>query len=301
MKLGFMGLGRMGKGLVLNMHDHDIDVVATNRRKQPLEEIAKSGVQIVDTPEELLKKLDRQKILWLMLTAGSPTDEVLFESGLFEKFNAGDIIIDGGNSNFNESRRRYEMCKKRGVHFLDVGVSGGPDGARNGAAVMVGGDKAAYEICEPIFKAISVPDGYGYMGESGSGHFVKMVHNAIEYGILQAMGEGFELLKKGPYSDLDLEKISEVWRHGTVIRGFLMDLLNRALKKDTNLQSIKGFIEDNGEGKWAIQTAMDHNIPFNVNTYALMFRYITRQDDSFAAKVVAALRHEFGGHEVKKG
>lgn len=301
MKIGFMGLGKMGKGLVLNLLDHKYEVVAFNRSPEPLAEIAKAGAASASSVSDALKKLgEGQRIFWFMLTAGNALDEVLFESGLVNEFRQGDIIIDGGNSNFKQSMMRYDILHQKGINFLDVGVSGGPEGARNGAAIMVGGDKEAYDVCEPIFKALSVEGGYGYMGPAGSGHFVKMVHNAIEYGMLQAIGEGFELMELGPYKDLDMEKISEVWRHGTVVRGFLMDLMHQAFQKEPHLESIKGYIEDNGEGKWAIETALDHAVPFNVNTYALMFRYISRQDESFAAKVVAALRHEFGGHDTKK-
>jgi 6-phosphogluconate dehydrogenase len=310
MKIGFMGLGKMGKGLVLNLLEHKIEVVAFDRKAENVAEVAAAGAEKASSADEVLKILAESpaadsvkgaaRVFWFMLTAGRALDEVVFESGLIDQFKKGDIIIDGANSNFNDSVRRDEICKAKGIYFLDAGVSGGPAGARGGASIMVGGDKEAFDFCETIFKALSVENGFGYMGPSGAGHFVKMVHNAIEYGMLQAIGEGYELLEKGPYKDLDLNKVTGVWQNGTVIRGFLIDLMKRALEKQARLESIKGHIDDTGEGKWAIETAMDYNVPFTANTYSLMFRYISRQDESFAAKVVAALRHEFGGHGVKE-
>ncbi len=309
MTIRFMGLGKMGKGLVLNLLDHNFEVLAFNRSPGPLEEAVSAGAKKAGTLEELASGPAEDpasaggsaapRIFWFMLTAGKILDEVLFGSGFIDLLKPGDIVIDGGNSNFNDSVRRHNLCKEKEIFFLDAGVSGGPAGARHGAAIMVGGEKQAYDAAEPIFKALSMENGYGYMGESGSGHFVKMVHNAVEYGMLQAIGEGYDLLVSGPYKNLDLNSVTKVWQNGTVIRGFLMDLMKRALEKDPKLESVKGYVEDNGEGKWSVETAMDFSVPFALNAYALMFRYITRQNESFAAKTVAALRREFGGHEVK--
>ena len=302
-KIGFMGLGKMGKGLVLNLLDHSFEVVAFNRSPDPLAEVVTKGATAATSLADMTQKLtgtdSKPRIFWFMLTAGSVLDEVVFNSGFLDTLSSGDIIIDGGNSNFNDSIRRYGQCRKKGIRFLDAGVSGGPSGARSGASIMVGGDKDAFDQAAEIFKQLSVENGYGYMGPAGSGHFVKMVHNAIEYGMLQAMGEGYELLKSGPFKDLDLANVTHVWQHGTVIRGYLVDLMARAFEKDQTLAGAKGYIEDNGEGKWSVETAMQYGIPFTLNTYALMFRYISRQDESFAAKIVSTLRHEFGGHDLK--
>ena len=299
-QIGIMGLGKMGKGIALNLIDHGFEVHAFNRSQEPLAEVVAAGAVKSASLVDMAKQLDAQpRVIWFMLTAGSVLDDVLATSGVLDALAPGDIIIDGGNSNFHDSVRRYALCKERGIFFLDAGVSGGPAGARSGAAIMVGGDRDAYDRVAHIFAALSVENGYGYMGASGSGHFVKMVHNAIEYGMLQAMGEGYELIKAGPYKDLDLAEVTKVWQNGTVIRGFLMDLMARAYAANPTLDGIRGYIEDNGEGKWAVEAALDANVPFVLNTYALMFRYVTRQDESFAAKVVAALRHEFGGHELK--
>jgi 6-phosphogluconate dehydrogenase len=298
-KIGIMGLGKMGKGIALNLIDHGFEVHAFNRSPEPLAEVVAAGAIKAESLPDMAKQLGKPRVLWFMLTAGAVLDDVLANSGVLDALEPGDIIIDGGNSNFNDSVARHAMCKERGIFFLDAGVSGGPAGARSGAAIMVGGDREAYDQVAHVFKALSVENGYGYMGPSGSGHFVKMVHNAIEYGMLQAMGEGYELIHSGPYKNLDLREVTKVWQNGTVIRGFLMDLMARAYGKNPTLDGIKGYIEDNGEGKWAVETALDANVPFVLNTYALMFRYITRQDESFAAQVVASLRHEFGGHATK--
>ena len=298
MKIGIIGLGKMGKGLALNLLDHKFELVAFNRSSESLEEVLAAGAIAAQSFGDVAVKLSgsEPKIIWLMLTAGAALDEVLFKDRLLEQLQPGDIIIDGGNSNYKDSVRRYNLCKERGIHFLDAGVSGGPAGARHGAAIMVGGDHQAYQKCVEIFRALSVENGFGYVGASGAGHYVKMVHNAIEYGMLQALGEGYDLLKSGAYPDLDLNNITSIWQNGTVIRGFLIDLMKKALASDPVLTTSSTYIEDNGEGKWAVESALEYGVPFAANTYALMFRYLSRQDQSFAAKVITALRHEFGGH-----
>lgn len=298
-QIGIIGLGKMGLGIALNLIDHKFDVRAFNRHVEPLGEIEKAGGKKASSPEELVSALGHPRIVWFMLTAGPALDDILFKDGLIYQMEKGDIVIDGGNSNFKDSVRRYHLCKDKGIYFLDAGVSGGPAGARNGAAIMVGGDREAFEKAEHVFKALSVDNGYAYMGHEGTGHYVKMVHNAIEYGMLQAIGEGYELLKSGPYKNLDLKVITGVYQNGTVIRGFLIDLMKRVFAKNPDLKDVLGYVQDSGEGKWAVETALEHSVPFVLNTYALMFRHITRQDQSFAAKVIASLRQEFGGHEVK--
>ena len=301
-KIGIIGLGKMGKGLALNLLDHGYELVAFNRSPEPLAEVVAAGATGADSLIDVARKLETEesRVFWFMLTAGKVLDDLLFNPEFLATLKPGDIVIDGGNSHYKDSVRRYAALKEKDIAFLDAGVSGGPLGARTGAAIMVGGDLNAYSRTEHIYRDLSVENGSGYMGPAGSGHYVKMIHNAIEYGMLQAIGEGYELLKNGEYPDLDLPAVTHVWQHGTVIRGLLMDLMAEGFKKNPTLAGVKGYIEDNGEGKWAIESALDHNIPFMVNTYALMFRYITRQDESFAAKIVATLRHEFGGHELKK-
>ncbi|TAL56954.1 MAG: decarboxylating 6-phosphogluconate dehydrogenase, partial [Nanoarchaeota archaeon] len=218
---------------------------------------------------------------------------------LFPLLKPGDIIIEGGNSNYNDSVRRGKQSTEKGINFLDCGTSGGVWGLANGFCLMVGGDKNAYNKVEPIFKALAAENGYRLVGPIGSGHYVKMVHNAIEYALMQAYGEGFELLKNGPY-EIDFEQVSTLWNHGSVVRSWLLELCQNAFKKDSQLQSIKGYVDDSGEGRWAIEEALKTNTPFLMSTYALFARYRSRQEDSFSAKLCAALRNEFGGHQIKK-
>jgi len=301
MKLGYIGLGKMGKNMVFNMLDHKHEVVAWNRSPAPLAEVVASGAQGVSSVDEMISNLSGPRVIWVMLTAGDVTEDMLFGThALVSKLSAGDIIIDGGNSNFNDSKRRAEKCNEKGIHFVDIGTSGGPSGARNGACLMIGGKNEIYQELEPLFASLSVEKGYQFIGESGSGHFVKMVHNAVEYGFLQAMGEGFELIKNGPYKSLDMHTVSRIWNTGSVIESKLMGLAEKAFSEDGSLDNVKGYIDDNGEAQWSVETALQYKIPFTTLAHALFIRYRSRQDDSFAAKVVAVLRKQFGGHAVKE-
>jgi 6-phosphogluconate dehydrogenase len=300
MEIGYIGLGKMGKNMVLNMLEHGHHVVAWNRSPEPLKEVTEVGAVAATSLEDLLSRLNPPRIIWVMLTAGDVTEDILFGNyNLVGKMSKGDILIDGGNSNFNDSRRRAKLCSENGVHFIDSGTSGGPKGARTGACLMIGGEKEIYEQLIPLFSSISVPDGYKYIGEAGSGHYVKMVHNAIEYGFLQAMGEGFELVKKGPYPAIDLAEVANIWNNGSVIQSKLMKLAEQAFREDTTLDGVKGYIEDNGEAQWAVETSLEYKVPLTTLAHSLYMRYRSRQDDSFAAKVVAVLRKQFGGHAVK--
>mgnify|MGYP001496598627 CR=1 FL=1 len=256
-----------------------------------------NGIKTVNTLEKLSKELDERKVFWLMIPQGKPVDETLKKLKTY--LNKGDIVIDGGNSFYKDSIRRYEELKKVGIKFLDAGISGGQEGALNGICAMIGGEEETFKIIEPLFKDIAVKNGYLYVGKAGSGHFVKMVHNGIEYGMLQAIGEGFEILEKSNF-DLDYEKVAKIWNHGSVIRGWLMELTQNAFNKDSNLQNIRGTVGSNGEGLWTAQTALELEIPAPVITTSVMMRYRSQQEDTFSGKVVAALRNEFGGHEVKK-
>lgn len=296
-EIGLIGLGKMGKNIAYNMLDKGYTVIASNRSPGPLDEVASKGAIRASSIEDLVKRLKTQRIVWVMLTAGKPTIDAITQlSGILEP---GDIVIDGSNSNYNESVALYKTLKEKGIMLLDAGCSGGPYGALHGMCTMVGGDRNAYEITKELFRDLSVKEGSLYTGEAGSGHFVKMVHNAIEYGMMQAIAEGLELLKGGPYKELNLSNICELWQNGSVVRSYLVELAARALKSDKSLSKIAPYVEDTGEGRWAIQAAIEHDIPFNVITTSLYERFHSRSKDNYSSRVLAALRHEFGGHDVK--
>ena len=300
MKLGFIGLGRMGFNIVLNLHDKKIPVVAYNRSPEPVKKIEKYGVEVAFSIEELIEKLPKQKIIWLMVTAGNPVDLVIKE--LLPHLEKEDIIIDGGNSFYKDSIRRYNHLKKKKIHFVDIGTSGGLSGARHGACLTIGGDKKIFKRIEPIHKAVSAKNGYAYVGSAGAGHFVKMVHNGIEYGVMQSIGEGFGVLEKSPYN-LDLVKVAKLYQQGTLNSGFMMQRTIEALEKDPKLSQIEGFIEASGEGQWTVEEAKKQNVPVEIIEASLNFRARSRTDkkvsSSFTARLVAALRNVFGGHPVR--
>lgn len=297
MNIGIIGLGKMGYNLALNLIRNNHSVTAYDVNLESIKEISKEGAKAAYSIKELVEKLPERKAVWVMVPAGNATDEVILELSNYLK--PGDIIIDGGNSNYKETVRRYEMLKDKGIALLDCGTSGGTSGALQGACTMIGGDKEAFDYCEQIFKDISVENGYTYTGPAGSGHFVKMVHNGIEYGMMQSIAEGFEVLQKCDY-DIDYESIARVWNHGSVIRSWLMELTESAFSKDRQLDEIKGVMNSSGEGKWTLETALDLGVPTPVIALSLMMRYRSLQDDTFSGKVVAALRNEFGGHAVEK-
>jgi 6-phosphogluconate dehydrogenase len=245
---------------------------------------------------ELVGKLSAPRVVWLMIPAGKPTDDTVQQ--LLGLLAPGDAIVDGGNSNFRDSQARYAAAKAKGVAFVDAGTSGGVWGLANGYCLMVGGDADAVKRCEPIFLTLAPKDGYAYVGPSGAGHFSKMVHNGIEYGMLAAYGEGFEILEKSEFV-YDLHQLAELWLHGSVVRSWLLELAELAFKEDPNLKDIRGYVEDSGEGRWTVQAAIDENVPAPVITMSLLSRFVSRQDESFSAKVIAALRNQFGGHAVK--
>ncbi|MEK6946394.1 MAG: phosphogluconate dehydrogenase (NAD(+)-dependent, decarboxylating) [Nanoarchaeota archaeon] len=298
MKIGFIGLGRMGFNMVLNLKDHKVGVVAYNRNSEPTKEIKKKKVEVAFSIGELMKKLPKQKIIWIMVTAGKPVDDVIEE--VLPYLNPNDAIIDGGNSFYKDSVRRYNYLKNKKIDFLDIGTSGGLSGARNGACLTIGGDKEIFRKIEPVCKAISVKDGYAYVGPSGAGHFVKMVHNGIEYALLQSYGEGFELLFKGPYKNLDFEKISKTWKNGSIIRSYLIELAETAFKKDAKLDKIEGVVGGGETGQWTVETASGFGVDVGTIKLALEERKKSKSKPRFAGKVVAALRNEFGGHEILK-
>ncbi|MDQ0163810.1 phosphogluconate dehydrogenase (NAD(+)-dependent, decarboxylating) [Aeribacillus alveayuensis] len=296
MKVGLIGLGKMGLNLGKNLVDHKHEVAAFDVNLEAVEEIKKYGATGVSSLKELVLSLERPKIVWMMVPH-NVVDSVIRE--IIPFLSEGDIVIDGGNSHYKESIRRYNELKEMGIHFMDAGTSGGVEGARNGACYMVGGDHEAWSIVEPLFRDTSVQNGYLYAGKAGSGHFLKMVHNGIEYGMMAAIGEGFEILEKSEF-DYDYEKVAKVWNNGSVIRSWLMELTERAFSKDAKLDEIKGIMHSSGEGKWTVETALDLHTATPVIAMSLLMRYRSLENDTFTGKVVAALRNEFGGHAVEK-
>jgi 6-phosphogluconate dehydrogenase len=282
-----VGLGRMGANMVERLREHG-HTVETYARTNP-ERTAESLV-------ELATKLPQPRVVWLMIPAGDPTENA-FQTmlGLLED---GDIIVDGGNSNFRDSQRRAAEAGKKQVAFLDAGVSGGVWGLKEGYCIMVGGDAAAYRHVEQFLKDLTEPGGHLHVGPSGSGHFVKMVHNGIEYGMMQALAEGFEIMRASEFK-LDLDKVAKLWQQGSVVRSWLLDLLVLALEQDPGLDEIRGYVDDSGEGRWTVFEAINESVPAPAITLSLFARFASRQDESFAAKVNAALRQQFGGHAVK--
>lgn len=297
MHIGVIGLGKMGMNLVQNMKRQDLAVSAYDICPDRLAEAKDLGVPVYADIAALVQAAAAPRAFWMMIPAGSAVDEVL--ESLQPHLRAGDIVIDGGNSHYKDSVRRAEELSRLGIDFLDVGASGGTSGALNGLCLMIGGPRTAYEKLEELFARLSVEDGLLYAGESGSGHFLKMVHNGIEYGMMQAIAEGFEVLEKGPYA-YDYEEVARVWNHGSVIRCWLMELIQNAFSKDSRLDKIRGVMHSSGEGKWTVETALDYQVATPVIALSLLMRYRSLQEDTFAGKVVAALRSEFGGHDVVK-
>jgi 6-phosphogluconate dehydrogenase len=298
MQIALVGLGKMGYNLALNLRNHGHEVVAYDRSPELTAKIgAEPGITTADSLAGLCTRLAPRRVLWLMVPAGNIVDEVIDQ--LVPHLGAGDIIIDGGNSNFNDSVRRFKALQQKGIHLLDCGTSGGTSGALHGACTMIGGEKEIYEYCKPVFDDISLPGGTLYVGAAGAGHFTKMVHNGIEYGMMQAIAEGFEVLERSEY-DIDFHKVATLWNHGSVVRSWLMELTANAFAKDPQLDAIRGVMHSSGEGKWTLETALDLGVPTPVIALSLLMRYRSQQDDTFSGKVVAALRNEFGGHAVEK-
>ncbi|PFJ18178.1 6-phosphogluconate dehydrogenase (decarboxylating) [Bacillus cereus] len=296
MQVGLIGLGKMGLNLGKNLIDHKHQVAAFDLNTSAVEEMKEYGAISTSSLNELVQTLESPRILWVMVPH-AVVDSVISE--IAPLLSKGDILIEAGNSHYKESIRRYEQLKKGGIHFMDAGTSGGMEGARNGACYMIGGDQEAWEIVEPIFRDTAVENGFLYAGKAGSGHFLKMVHNGIEYGMMAAIGEGFEILEKSEFA-YDYEKVSRVWNNGSVIRSWLMELTENAFSKDAKLDEIKGVMHSSGEGKWTVETALDLQTATPVIAMSLLMRYRSLENDTFTGKVVAALRNEFGGHAVEK-
>ena len=297
MKIGFVGLGKMGGNMVERLLSGGHEMVAYDRSQEEVEAAVSKGAEAASSLADMVDRLPERKVIWLMVPAGAPVDESI--QALLPSLKQGDILIDGGNSFWRETQSRAETTSASGVHFIDCGTSGGVWGLKNGYCLMVGGDKAACEFVEPVFKTLAPTDGYLYAGASGAGHFVKMVHNGIEYGMMQAYAEGFELMKNSPF-DLDLHGVSQVWQHGSVVRSWLLELATNALSEDADLKNLKDYVQDSGEGRWTVQSAIDFDTPIPVITMALFARFQSRQEESFGMKLLAALRNQFGGHAVKQ-
>jgi 6-phosphogluconate dehydrogenase len=297
MRIGFIGLGRMGANMVRRLLRDEHEIVAYNRTPEKTTEIATEGALAAFSIAELVASLEKPRAVWIMVPAGDATEAQIEE--LLEHLEPGDTIIDGGNSNFHDDVRRHGQLKARGVHYVDAGVSGGIWGLQIGYCMMVGGDPEAVTPLEPVFLSLAPEGGYLHVGGPGAGHYVKMVHNGIEYGLMQAYAEGFEIMHASDY-DLDLHGIAEMWNHGSVVRSWLLELAVRAFAaQGKDLEHLKGWVADSGEGRWTVQEAIDKDVPAPVITLSLLTRFRSRQDDSYGAKVLAALRNEFGGHAVK--
>jgi len=298
MKLGFIGLGKMGGNMVKRLLNDNHKVAVWDKNENNIKEAEKNGAFGSSSIKNLVENLkdEKRKIIWLMVPSGKPVDENLDE--LLNLLDKDDIIIDGGNSYYKETMERGIRAAEKGIHYLDCGTSGGVWGLENGYSLMSGGNKEASEYVKPIYETLAPKGGYVYCGQSGSGHFVKMVHNGIEYGMMQAYAEGFELLEKSKF-DLNLTEIAGAWRYGSVVRSWLLDLAVNAFQNDPKLDNLEDFVQDSGEGRWTINTAIELEVPAHVITASLYNRFQSRQDESFAMKVLAALRNQFGGHEVK--
>ncbi|HVL53229.1 MAG TPA: decarboxylating 6-phosphogluconate dehydrogenase [Vitreimonas sp.] len=298
MRIGFIGLGRMGANMVRRLMRDGHEVVAYNRTAERTREIAGEGADGAYSIEELVGKLEKPRHVWVMVPAGDATEAQIEE--LLGHLEPGDAIIDGGNTNFHDDQRRHPLLKEKGVDYVDAGVSGGIWGLANGFCLMVGGEPEPVKRLEPVFLSLAPKGGYLHVGGPGAGHYVKMVHNGIEYGLMQAYAEGFEIMHASDYA-LDLQAISKLWNRGSVVRSWLLELMETALEQDQDLKHLKGWVADSGEGRWTVQEAIDRDVPAPVITLSLLMRLRSRQDDSYGGKVLAALRNEFGGHAVKTG
>jgi 6-phosphogluconate dehydrogenase (decarboxylating) len=298
MNLAMIGLGKMGINLCENLIRNDNRVVAFDLNEVARQKASDMGAQSVASLEEAVLALKKPRIMWVMLPAGKPTNDTIDK--LSQLLDSEDIVIDGGNSFYEDSLRHNQILKAKGIKFFDCGTSGGKSGANQDGNFMIGGDDyKAFQYIEPIFKGIAMKDGYLYTGKAGSGHYLKMVHNGIEYGMMEAIAEGFDVLEHSQF-EYDNEAVAKVWSNGSVIRGWLMELAQDAFSKDNNLQHIKGTMHSSGEGKWTLDEALKLQVPTPVIGMSLMMRYRSMEDDTFTGKVVSALRNEFGGHAVDK-
>lgn len=299
MQIAMIGLGRMGGNMVERLMRKGHQTVVFDRSADVVSKYQKMGATGARDLADVVAKMKTPRVVWIMVPAGAPVDDTI--EALVPSLTKGDIIIDGGNSNFHDTMRRADALAKRGIEFVDSGTSGGIWGLENGYCLMVGGSDRAVKQCEPIFLALAPENGYAHVGPSGAGHYVKMVHNGIEYALLQGYAEGYEILHASKdFPKLDLHQIAEVWQHGSVVRSWLNELAVSAFSRDQNLSDLTGYVADSGEGRWTVQEAIDTDTPAPTITLSLIMRFRSRQLDTFSGKVIAALRNEFGGHAVKK-
>lgn len=297
MNIGLIGLGKMGANLALQMKDKGLEPIVYNRSPEKTMSFINNGFKGALSLEALVEQLEKPRVLWLMVPSGETVDVLIDKLMLL--IDSEDLIIDGGNSNYKDTIRRAEKLTAEGIKFMDIGTSGGTGGARNGACMMVGGSVEDYATMAPILSGLCVPGGLGHMGKSGSGHFVKMIHNGIEYGMMQAIAEGFDILKASSF-DLDLASISEVWGNGSIVASYLMDMTTSALKKDPELKGIGDQVDSSGEGLWSLEAALESGVPAYVLSAALFKRYESKQEERYTNKLLAAMRTEFGGHAIHR-
>jgi 6-phosphogluconate dehydrogenase len=290
-----VGLGKMGGNMSRRLHDHGHQVIGFDMNQMQIEDVSANLAGSANSISELIDKLPKPRVVWVMVPAGDPIDKTMAQ--LARLLDSGDIVIDGGNTFYKESQMHSEMLGKKGIHFLDIGVSGGIWGLAEGYCLMAGGESETLEQIGPILDALSCEGGFAHVGPAGAGHFTKMVHNGVEYAMLEAYGEGFELLNASPF-DLDLRQVASVWMHGSVVRSWLLELAETAFHRNPNLSGIAGRVEDTGEGRWTVESAVEMAVPVPVIAEALFARFRSREAESFSGKVIAALRHEFGGHKL---
>jgi 6-phosphogluconate dehydrogenase len=297
MEIGFIGLGKMGMNMVTRLRRGQHRVVVYDRTTDLVKQAEQQGCVGATSLADLAAKLTAPRTVWIMVPSGPPTEETIRQMAAL--LASGDTIVDGGNTRFHDDLRRHAELKSKGLHYVDAGTSGGIWGLANGYCLMVGGDRAVVERLSPVLTTLAPPNGWAHVGGPGAGHYVKMVHNGIEYSMMQGYAEGFELMAKSGY-DLDLARIADLWMQGSVVRSWLLELAAAALKEDPKLEKLKGFVQDSGEGRWMIQEAIDKDVPVPTLTMALFTRFRSRQEQSFAEKMLAALRNAFGGHSVRR-
>lgn len=300
MELGMIGLGRMGGNMVQRLLKGGHRVVAYDPNPEAVEASVRQGAVGASSIEEMARQLEPPRAVWIMVPSGDPTESTL--DNVIPLLSTGDVVLDGGNSNYKDTMRRSQKLREHGIHMMDSGTSGGIWGLKEGYSLMIGGEKEIFERLEPIFQTLAPghDKGYGYVGLNGAGHFVKMVHNGIEYGMMQSFAEGFELMQAKHEFNLNLAEIAEIWRHGSVVRSWLLDLAAVALEEDPTLEGLESYVEDSGEGRWTVQESIELAVPAPVITLSIQARFRSRQDQPFGAKLLAALRNQFGGHAVKK-
>ena len=300
MEIGVIGLGRMGGNMVQRLLTGGHRVVAYDQRPEAVEGVSRSGAEGASSFEDLVARLTAPRAVWIMVPAGGPTEDTL--EAIAGLLSPGDVVIDGGNSNYKDSVRRAAALQKRDLYFMDAGTSGGVWGLTEGYSLMIGGDAKVFQRLEPVFQTLApgADRGYGYVGPAGSGHFVKMIHNGVEYALMQAYAEGFELMEAKHDFDLDLSQIAELWRYGSVVRSWLLDLTAAALRDDPRLESIQAYVEDSGEGRWTVQESVELGVPAPAIAVSLQARFRSRQEQPFGPRLLAAMRNQFGGHAVKR-